>query len=541
MISKKAAMSKTYRPWLVALVCGLLLGILAASHYTEAQSSSFVFTAGGDHGAPIGSDTRSSLQAIVDSGAVFHLALGDMSYTETGQEPTDGTSPSPWCSGDDPNQNIKFIIGERFPFQLVVGSNEDDDFVDGYIGNFAACLPDRMNSTGVYGAEYYFDYPQTDPLMRAIMIGAKNTVNGELYDYVAENSHYQWLAQVIDEARWSGIDWVVVGMHQNCLTMGSKGCEIGEDLMDLLIEKRVDLVLQAHDHTYQRSKQLTCATATTFDEACVADDGADGIYTKGAGPVFVINGVFGGGEFTGIDCQHHERFYFAKAMGGGGNVWNGQRCTIQWVGRGLSAYTVTSDQLEARFIMTERVRGSNETFADEFRIVREGSPTPVVLPTPTPTATPIGRATLKLNAVADAYISQGESATNYGTNPALRTDASPPTRSYLRFVVPGLSGSLIHATLRVYANSGSIDGYDVYDTESGWGEDTLTYDNAPAYDVYAGSSGPFEENTWTEVDVTAIVTKEGAVNLVLVSDGNTATSFSSREGANPPELLVEVS
>ena len=541
MMGEKAAPRKTYRPLLAALMCGLLLVILAATHLAAAQSASFVFTAGGDHGAPLASDTRSSLQAIVDSGAAFHLALGDLSYSEVNQEPTDSLTPSPWCNSNDPNQNIKFIIGERFPFQLIVGHHEDDDFLDGFIDNFALCLPDRMNSTGVYGAEYYFDYPESDPIMRTIMIGARNTVNGELYDYVAENNHYQWLSQAIDEARYKGIDWVVVGMHQNCLTMGTRGCEIGEDLMNLLIEKRVDLVLQAHDHTYQRSKQLVCARATTFDSACVADDGADGVYTKGVGPVFVVNGVFGGGEFTGIDCQHHERFYFARAMGGGGNVWDGQRCAIQWVGRGVSVYTVTSDRLEARFVMTERVRGSGDNFTDEFRIIREGTPTPVVLPTPTPTATPVGRATLTLTAVADAYISQAEADSNYGNNPALRTDASPETRSYLRFVVPGLSGTLIRATLRIYTNSSSIDGYDVYDTEAIWEEATLTYNNAPGFGVLAASSGAFEANTWTEVDVTAIVKQEGAANFVLVSDSNTATSFSSREGANPPELVVEVS
>jgi hypothetical protein len=36
--------------------------------------------------------------------------------------------------------------------------------------NHAACLPDRLNSTGTYAAQYYFDYPPQAPLIRVIMI-----------------------------------------------------------------------------------------------------------------------------------------------------------------------------------------------------------------------------------------------------------------------------------------------------------------------------------------------------------------------------------
>jgi hypothetical protein len=39
-------------------------------------------------------------------------------------------------------------------------------------------------------------------------------------------------------------------MHKVCLSASGKSCEVGRDLINLLIEKRVDLVLQAHGLAY---------------------------------------------------------------------------------------------------------------------------------------------------------------------------------------------------------------------------------------------------------------------------------------------------
>jgi hypothetical protein len=77
---------------------------------------------------------------------------------------------------------------------------------------------------------------------------------------------------------------VIVVHHLNYVSAGLKRDEIGSAFFDLLVGKRVDLVLQGHDHTYQRSKQLalsaTCPTvpAGRVEQACFTDDGADGNY-----------------------------------------------------------------------------------------------------------------------------------------------------------------------------------------------------------------------------------------------------------------------
>ena len=78
----------------------------------------------------------------------------------------------------------------------------------------------------------------------------------------------------------------------------------GADFTDMLIRKRVDLVLHGHEHFYQRSHQLGlrtgCATVApgSYDADCVAD--RDGAMSQGAGTVFATSGL-GGQEKRNVD------------------------------------------------------------------------------------------------------------------------------------------------------------------------------------------------------------------------------------------------
>lgn len=288
-----------------------------------ASSRNFKFTAGGDHGAR--ADTEANFSAIADANPAFHLALGDLSYSETDTE-------SQWCD------LVKSHLGDT-PVQLVVGNHEDDFNVDGYIGNFAQCLPDRMGSTGTYGAEYYFD---VNGLARIIMIGADNRVDGEFYDYDKGSKHYNWLASVIDDARANGIKWIIVGMHKVCLSAGAKSCEVGIDVIDLLVEKKVDLIFHGHEHNYQRSKQVACVEMLRYESRCVVDDGADNHYGAGQGTVWVVSGLMGGGNYYTIDVRDPEYRYLAESMGDG----------HPQASRGFSQIEVTEQQLLVEFVAT---------------------------------------------------------------------------------------------------------------------------------------------------------------------------------------------
>jgi hypothetical protein len=66
----------------------------------------------------------------------------------------------------------------------------------------------------------------------------------------------------------------------------------------------------------------------------------------------------------------------------------------------------------------------------------------------------------------------------------------------------------------------------------------FTFSNAPTFGASVGTSGAITANSWTSVNVTALVTGAGTYNFVMTTTSNTATSFSSREGPNPPQLVV---
>jgi hypothetical protein len=114
-------------------------------------------------------------------------------------------------------------------------------------------------------------------------------------------------------------------------------------------------------------------------------------------------------------------------------------------------------------------------------------------------------------------------------------------RSYLRFNVQGVTGTITRVTLRVYANSASSAGYNIGNvTNNTWTETGINYNNAPTIGSSVGSSGRITAGTWTTVDITSLVTGNGTINLGLYTTSSTAISFNSRQAtANRPELVVE--
>ena len=371
---KESAVPQPYRPtiWLFIVFLGLFI-ILTSQMFLfvpdlKAQSTepslltTFVFAAGGDIGANPRSDA--SLRAIPALGASFFLALGDLDYDQI-------SSDAAWCD------YVKTRVGNTFPFELVTGNHEQGSLTrpgqDGYVGNHAACLPDYLGANPVipampaYPANYYFDYPQSGPIMRVIMISADLKYDGVQYDFnTEEKTNYDALAARIDEAKQDGL-WVVVGMHKVCLTTGNKSCEIGADLMNLLIQKQVDLVLQGHDHNYQRSKQLALGASCinvkpkAYNPDCVVDDGSDNIYKAGSGTILIINGSTGSCCYN-VNPKDTEAGYFVKLVGSTKTKTNG-----------IVAYEVSRSRIDARVI------NSFGTWDDTFSLVRDE---------PTLTATP---------------------------------------------------------------------------------------------------------------------------------------------------------
>ena len=146
---------------------------------------------------------------------------------------------------------------------------------------------------------------------------------------------------------------------------------------------------------------------------------------------------------------------------------------------------------------------------------------------------------------ADAMVKEGSPSTNYGGNLALRVDAGtdPDVESYLRFSVSGLSGGPVQsAKLRLWATSATTNGPAAYSTTNPWtegGGGGITWSTRPAR-----TSPPTDDKAsvpsgaWVEFDVTSLVTGNGTFSFVLAGTSTDGLDLSSREGVNPPELVV---
>jgi hypothetical protein len=130
---------------------------------------------------------------------------------------------------------------------------------------------------------------------------------------------------------------------------------------------------------------------------------------------------------------------------------------------------------------------------------------------------------------------------NYGSADDLRLrDGAHIWESYLHFDVSGLPAAVISAKLRLYVTDGSADGGTLFATNSGWSEATITYSTRPPLvEPPIGNLGPVSNGTWVEIDVTSQVSGNGAFAFGLSSTSSNSAFFSSREGANPPELVIE--
>ena len=143
--------------------------------------------------------------------------------------------------------------------------------------------------------------------------------------------------------------------------------------------------------------------------------------------------------------------------------------------------------------------------------------------------------------VADAFVSSAYPTTNYGSSTTLRANTSPVVRSYLRVTVQGLTAPVTKATLKLFALDGSSAGYQVRKvTDNTWGEKTITYSNAPTVSTtVTGTSGAFSASTWTNVDVTSVITGNGTYSFALVKSTAGRLRFWSREGDRAPRLAIE--
>jgi len=140
--------------------------------------------------------------------------------------------------------------------------------------------------------------------------------------------------------------------------------------------------------------------------------------------------------------------------------------------------------------------------------------------------------------VADARVNSSNPNSNYGDANDLR--ASNAYQSYLKFVVSGVSGAIEKATLRLFCEDPSADGGAFYPVDNNWEENTITWNNAPPTSgAPVISAGPVAVDTWVELDITAAILGDSTYSFGIISTTSDRVNYSSREGSEPPELVLE--
>jgi hypothetical protein len=365
--------------------------------------------------------------------------------------------------------------------------------------------------------------------------------------------------------------------------------------MNLLVSHHVDLVLHAHEHNYQRSKQLvldptTCPVmaGSGYTPGCVVDDGFDGIYPKGAGTVDVISGTSGRGLYN-VNPVDPEAPYFTK---------------LDSTSNGYMLYTVTAARIDARFVPT------SGTMADSFAIVSGATPyadriapsqpgapladtsvpgrvgltwtgsaddvalrdyavfrdgiyvgsattssftdtsvtsgamysytviaydtasNPSPSSAPTSVTVPIA-ATLTFTPDADASIYSASPTTNYGAATSILVDNSPIKNFLIRFTVSGVgTRGVTAAKLWLACIDPSTRGGDfTVAASNSWTESTVTWSTAPAAGTTFASLGAVVVGTTYEIDLSSVIHGDGTYTLRITTPSSDGADYVSKEGA----------
>jgi trimeric autotransporter adhesin len=152
-----------------------------------------------------------------------------------------------------------------------------------------------------------------------------------------------------------------------------------------------------------------------------------------------------------------------------------------------------------------------------------------------------GGSTLTFAPTDDAYVRQPNPSENAGADATVRVykSGASDTQSYFKFTVAGVTGAVTSVRLRLWVTDASSVAGSIYSVaDVGWSEGTITWTTRPAPGSFLTNGGGAPLGTWVEYDLTGAVEGNGTYSFVLKDGGTDAARFSSKEGANDPQLVV---
>jgi predicted MPP superfamily phosphohydrolase len=262
---------------LILLTCLLLATVLfhtqseGTNELGTKEGRQFNFVAAGDFGCS--AEANRTVTDMVKKNPEIVLALGDLSYEK---------SPNCWLdliSPIDSSGKVKISFGDHDM------SNQLFKY-DTYLKHF--------NLTKPY---YSFNYQNVHFLAMA-------TAKNNLIPYLNTSQQYQFVKNDLKLAHDNkSIDWIIVYSFKPFYSSNSShpgGEELRNFYHPLFDKYGVDLVLQAHNHNYQRTYPITF-NETTPSSPIVLDKGEQNLYNNPKGPIFVTIGTAGAPlyNFTG--------------------------------------------------------------------------------------------------------------------------------------------------------------------------------------------------------------------------------------------------
>lgn len=207
---------------------------------------------------------------------------------------------------------------------------------------------------------------------------------------------------------------------------------------------------------------------------------------------------------------------------------------------GVSAsFKVSSDTRVIAEVPAAGVSGTIVVENSAGKFESEGSFT-VLTPEPTE---------FRITLIGDSYVRSNRATRTVGDAGELRVrrTSSADFNTYLKFEVQGLDESVRRATLRLFVLDGSSEGGAVYSVSnnykasgSSWDEADLNFENAP---TLSGSALSSQRNVSTgqvvEFDVTAAIAGDGIYSFALSNETSDLANYSSKEGEQAPELVIE--
>lgn len=303
----------------------------------------------------------------------FHLVGGDTSYANGNQDVWDE-----WFRGYEQYASSR-------PMMPALGNHEIE--VQG-VGVSGFGTGDSWGPLGYDAYRYRFDLPfNGDPEWEGCWYRFRygsvefisldnNDVNVEVTANIgySEGRQEAWAAQALRAASEDPTcDFIIVMMHQAAFSTGLHGSDQGvrDAWFEMFATYNVDLVLQGHDHQYERTHMMV------RDEVALA---AEGDYVTDLGTMYIVCGNGGAVQRPQNPLPNEFPWQAAKSVFTVGTV---KVDVIPDTGEGtkrlvIGEYSVTTGGPVEEGIVIER----------QLDQAAQPTPTPTPTPEPTPTATP---------------------------------------------------------------------------------------------------------------------------------------------------------